>query len=220
MKPMKFMTAGLGMAAALMASACRDKSQEPNVVNLTAALNAHYADKRECFDIGDAPHGRGVIKAFRTDGKGFGSETRGLYEALAQEGILARVPFQRQEQNFSQKEQVDYTGYTISAQGQPYVQTVSQTPDALGTGAPRLCYGAREVVDILNFTRPADTQGVRALQVTYRYKLVDIPAWARSPVLAQHMDWLPKRIAAAPIEAKDDLVLTDTGWVHHSRLKN
>jgi len=68
-------------------------------------------------------------------------------------------------------------------------------------------------------TEPAEVMGVKASSVKYTYKIVDVEPWAKSPTFSSRFDWLPERLSDQKIEADDDLVLTNNGWVHHSTFK-
>ena len=90
---------------------------------------------------------------------------------------------------------------------------------ALSTGERQLCYGTPEVVEIINFTEPADAMGVTVSNVQYIYRLVDVAPWASDTALTTQFEWLPERIASDGIEKDDDLIITTNGWAHHSVLK-
>ena len=89
----------------------------------------------------------------------------------------------------------------------------------MSTGARQLCYGTPEVVEIINFTEPADAMGATVSNVRYSYRLVDVATWASDPVLSKQYQWLPERISNPSISKDDDFVLTNNGWTHHSILK-
>jgi len=66
--------------------------------------------------------------------------------------------------------------------------TLTQTGTAAG---PHLCFGYRNATDIVSSTTPAMANGFPETKVTYKYKLHDMPMWAKSedvqaafPVLA------------------------------------
>jgi len=90
---------------------------------------------------------------------------------------------------------------------------------AFSTGARQLCYGTPQVVEIVNFTEPAEAMGAKVSNVQYTYKLVDVAPWASDPALINQFEWLSERISNDSITKDDDLVLTNNGWVHHSVMK-
>ena len=46
--------------------------------------------------------------------------------------------------------------------------------------APRFCYGHRVVTSIDSFTPPAPANGFPETQVSYHYRIEDVPVWADS----------------------------------------
>ena len=54
--------------AALLMSACGNDPNAANEANFEQALNAHYAQMKQCVRIGSAPNADGIIQEFRTDG--------------------------------------------------------------------------------------------------------------------------------------------------------
>ena len=50
---------------------------------------------------------------------------------------------------------------------------------------PRFCYGHRVVTSIDGFTPPAVVNGQQTTQVSYHYKMMDVPGWADSDSDAQ-----------------------------------
>jgi len=93
------------------------------------------------------------------------------------------------------------------------VHTTRYTPTTTGARyAPRFCYGHRTVTSIDTFTPPAkDPRGFPETQVTYHYKMQDVPVWAKSPdVLAA----FPEMAIKTSGKATDKITLAQTlaGW--------
>ncbi len=78
--------------------------------------------------------------------------------------------------------------------------------------APRFCYGYREVTSIESFTAPAKgSDGFIESQVTYNYKLRDVPVWAKdADVEKMFSDEAKELTSAAP--ATLTLAQTGAGW--------
>jgi len=114
----------------------------------------------------------------------------------------------------------DWVGYKFSEKGKTFLRPSELDTGAFSTGAPQLCYGTPQVVEIVGFTEPAEAMGVKVSSVQYTYRLVDIAPWASEPALSKQYEWLPERISNPSIEKNDDVVLTNNGWVHHSVLKH
>ena len=80
------------------------------------------------------------------------------------------------------------------------------------------CAGKYKVVEIVNFTDPADAFGTKISQVNYKYKVEDPAAWAKSPKVLAAFAQLAK-------DMKDDasdkaiLVSTNEGWMHEGLSK-
>jgi hypothetical protein len=90
------------------------------------------------------------------------------------------------------------------------ISRYTQTPEGIRSGA-NLCYGYRLATEIVSSTPPAPANGFTETQVTYRYKLRDLPIWAKGDdVMAQ----FPTLAHEASGEATDTitLALDRVGW--------
>jgi len=206
--------------AALLVTACGNDPKAANEENFEAGLNAHYAQMKQCLRVGSAPNAEGIIQEFRTDGR-VQDKQLSFYNGLVDLGLLDAVSYQKDTKNFSGQVtgKANWVGYKFSEKGKTYLRPGELDTGALSTGARQLCYGTPEVVEIVSFTEPAEAIGVKVSSVKYTYKLVDIASWANDPALSKQFDWLPERVSNQSIAKDDDLVLTNTGWVHHSVLK-
>lgn len=194
---------------AIVLSGCGGDTLKANEANFKTALNAHYSKMKECSGIGEQPDDKGFISTFNAKGKDWNANKRDRFVKLEKLGVLELVKFQKEEKSFTTgTELVDHVGYRFSKMGSTYLRPSELDAGTINSGIPQLCYGTRQVVDILNFTGPAEANGVRASNVRYTYKLVDIAPWADSPSV--------KAKDNNATEDSDDLVLTDKGWVHHS----
>jgi hypothetical protein len=92
------------------------------------------------------------------------------------------------------------------------VNTARYTPSTVGTRyAPHFCYGHREVLSIDSSSPLAVVNGFKTTSVTYRYKMDDVPVWAKTPeVLAA----FPAMALATSgnATAKANLAQTAVGW--------
>ena len=206
--------------AALLVTACGNDPKAATEANFEAALNAHYAQMKQCIRVGSAPNADGIIQEFRTDGR-VQDKQLSFYNGLVDLGLLDAVSYQKYTKNFSGQVtgEADWVGYKFSEKGQAFLRPTELDTGAFSTGARQLCYGTPQVVEIVNFTEPVEAMGVKVSSVKYTYKLVDIAPWANEPALSKQYEWLPQRISDASIAKDDDLVLTNDGWVHHSVLK-
>ena len=76
---------------------------------------------------------------------------------------------------------------------------------------PRFCYGHRVVTSIDSFTPPAPVDGQQTTQVSYHYKMRDIPGWADSDSMRKAFPVLAKTTAPDAQDTKG-VVLTMNGW--------
>ena len=211
-------------SGAVLLSACGDDTKAANEANFETALNAHYAVMKQCIRIGSKANDEGIIQEYRSTAQTAGgnqSREISFYNGLVDLGLLEVVTYQRDERGFSGqvKGKADWVGYKFSEKGKSYLRPASLDKGGFSTGSPQLCYGARKIVEITNYTEPAEVMGVKASTVQYTYKIVDVEPWAKAPTFTSRYDWLPERLSDQSIEADDDLVLTNNGWVHHSTFK-
>lgn len=196
--------------ASMMLPACGDTSQIANEANFKAALNAHFLKMKECSGVGTGMDDQGFVGTFHAEGRDWTARKRERFEALEKVGVLEAVRFQTMEKsvlNPGTTNTVDFVGYKFSAMGTQYVRPAELDAGSVKAGIPQLCYGTKQVVDVLNFTEPVAVAGVKASNVKFTYKLVDIAPWAHSPAL--------KASGNDILEGNEDLVLTKNGWIHH-----
>ena len=207
--------------AALILSACGADPKAATEANFETALNAHFSKMKECIKIGKEPNENGIIQSFRADGKGFGADKRDFFDDLTAAGLLATVSFDKEEKTFSGtgKEMIPYVGFKISSEGEKFLRPDELDEGFYRTGTPQLCYATAEVIDVTNFTEPAEKTGVKASNVKFTYKLIDVADWASNPAIVGKYKWLPAKIAASSLEDDEDMVLTNNGWVHHKEIE-
>ena len=210
----------LFISSAALLSACGDDIHAANKANFEKALNAHYAHMKQCFKVGSKPNADGIIQEFRTDGT-VQDKQLPFYNSLVSLGILEAVTYQKDTRNFSGQVtgRADWVGYKFSDYGQIFLRPAELDKGAFSTGARQLCYGTLQVVEIVNFTEPAEAMGAKVSNVQYTYRLVDVAPWANDQALINQFEWLSERINSESINKDDDLVLTNNGWVHHSVMK-
>jgi len=212
--------ASLLISITVLISSCGNDPKAANKENFEKALNAHYAQMKQCVKIGSKPNSDGIIQEFRTDG-GVQDKQLPFYNGLVSLGLLEAVTYQKDTKNFSGQVtgSADWVGYKFSNKGESFLRPSSLEKGAFRTGARQLCYGTPQVVEIVNFTEPAEAMGAKVSNVQYTYRLVDVAPWASEPALINQFEWLTERINSESISKDDDLVLTNNGWVHHSVMK-
>lgn len=203
-----------------MVSACGNDPKAANDTNFERALNAHFSQMKQCLKIGSKPNADGIIQEFRTDG-GVQDNELPFYNGLVALGLLEAVTYLKDTKNFSGQVtgKADWVGYKFSDKGKTFLRPDEHDKGALSTGARQLCYGTPHVVEIINFTVPAESMGMKVSNVQYSYRLIDVAPWASAPALTNQFEWLQERVSSESITKDDDMVLTDNGWAHHSVLK-
>jgi hypothetical protein len=208
------------LSGAAILSACGDDPKAANKANFKKALNAHYAQMKQCVKVGSKPNSDGIIQEFRTDDTVKDKQLI-FYNGLLSLGLLEAVTYQKDTKNFSGQVtgKADWVGYKFSNKGKTYLRPAELENGAFSTGARQLCYGTPQVVEIVNFTAPAEAMGVKVSNVQYTYRLVDVAPWASDPALTNQFEWLGERVSNKGISKDDDLVLNNNGWVHRSVFK-
>ena len=56
------------LSGATLLSACGDDPKAANNANFEKALNAYYAQMKQCVKIGSKPNADGIVQEFRKDG--------------------------------------------------------------------------------------------------------------------------------------------------------
>jgi len=193
--------------AVFILSGCGSDQNAAGKANFEAALNAHYSKVKQCLAIGGEPNAEGIIQEFKTGGAVQNNQLS-FYNGMTSLGLLDAVTYQKDTRNFSGEVsgKSNWIGFKFSDEGKR-------------SGAPQLCYGTPQVVEITGFTEPAESMGVKASNVQYTYKLVDIASWATEPVVMGQYPMLSQQLANKSIEKNDDMVLMSKGWVHHTTIQ-
>ena len=86
----------------------------------------------------------------------------------------------------------------------------TMTDTGLKAGA-HLCYGHRVATEIVSFTPPAEANGFTETQVVYKYKLEDVPVWAKGGEVVGAYPKLSEGLSGNARDKKT-LALTGVGW--------
>ena len=99
---------------------------------------------------------------------------------------------------------------TVSSEQSIRVSRYTPTP-AGARLAPKFCYGHRVVTSIDSFTPPAPANGFNESQVTYHYKIEDLPVWADSASIRAAFPDMAHKTSGT---ASDKAVMASTiaGW--------
>lgn len=196
--------------ALLSALAGCSGNEQPNKATFQAAAQA-YLDTQypHCF----------VISAFPTQTMDFDVHgTNKALHALAQVGVVSEKEISRTEvpARLWQPARTDiYYAYDLTEEGRKYYKAnVGRQRDGKAVGG--LCFGKAQVTDVERFSEPTRSNGKQTSQVTYAYKVIGLPQWAKQQSVRNGIADLDKAVASAerPLQATDAMVLTDAGWKH------
>jgi hypothetical protein len=172
---------GSALALGLLLAGCNG-FKAANEKNFTRSLNAYYSNHDDCLFSSSL---RFPYEAGTTPGDK-DSKMKSL-DALEAAGLLKSL----------EDKDIHVKRYELTTFGK-------RIP-------PRFCYGHRVVTSIDGFTPPAPVDGQQGTQVSYHYKMMDVPGWADSDQMRKAFPAFAK--ATSP-DAQDQskLVLTANGW--------
>jgi hypothetical protein len=164
-------------------------------LNYKTAINQHFKAFPAC--IWSQPKKFPVQAATADDAK-----TEG-YDALTQEGLLTRTTAEKKVFIVASKQVNDYD---LSETGR-----TSWAPDSSQPGYGNFCYGNREVTSIENSTLGTNSAGAKTVNVTYRYQISNVPAWARSQETQTAYPDIASALGSNPSD-KATLVMAGDHW--------
>jgi hypothetical protein len=164
---------------AIFALGCNSNTQ-PTSENFTKGLNAYYAGHDDCL----FPHS--LRFPYEVSPGAEEKKQAAQMEALTEAGLL------------KQKEGDKSLG----------VHVYILTPVGERAGG-RFCYGHREVTSIDSSTPPVKADsGLLETQVSYHYKMVDVPVWAKTDKMQSAFPDLAKALSG---QATDSAKLANAG---------
>lgn len=216
---MRYTAIVTGLGAVLLAG-CSDP-RKASEGNFRRAIDTHFAKTRACINLprGDVRRsdakssGLPILFAVNSrDGDWMGG-SREEADALVAAGLLrAQVTTVQNEGVGGHDDTIAVKAYDLTekgkaALGQP--QEGTEHPDA--QDARQLCYGIPTVIEITQFTQPADLFGMTASHVAYTWRIDDPADWARDPHLLKAFPEM-RNATARSLDGRTDLVLTNKGW--------
>jgi hypothetical protein len=172
---------GTAFALGLALAGCNG-FKKPTPKNLTTALNAYYSNHDDCL----FPSSLRFPYEAGTTGADKDPNMKGL-DALEAAGLLKSL----------EDRDIHVKRYELTTYGK-------RVP-------PRFCYGHRVVTSIDSIAPTAAVDGMSANQVTYHYKMMDVPGWADSDQMRKTFPAFAK--ATSPdAQARTTVVLTQVGW--------
>jgi hypothetical protein len=172
---------GTAFALMVMLAGCNG-FKDANAKNFTGALNAYYGSHDDCL----FPSGLRFPYEASTTSAEKDPNMKGL-DALEAAGLMKSL----------EDRDIHVKRYELTTYGQ-------RVP-------PRFCYGHRVVTSIDGFTPPTAVNGQQTTQVSYHYKMMDVPGWADSDQMRKAFPAFAK--ATSP-DAQDHttLALYQNGW--------
>ena len=186
------LTSILGCAAVLSASGC--KKTADNKINFTKAIDTYYSSRPGCL-------WRDPIKFPVQVDTSDNSKTQG-YDALLQQGLLARTTAEKKVFIIASKQ---VTNYDLTDKGRG-----AWTPDTSQPGFGNFCYGKPSVSSIDSSTPTTDQPGATTT-VNYHYSYSGAPGWATA---AETQTAFPqvRTDLTGPLTASATLTNTTNGW--------
>ncbi|WP_417541473.1 hypothetical protein [Methylophaga thalassica] len=138
---------------------------DANKENFKAAINDYYEQKPECLDIGVLPYKREL------------SKNHTVFDEFVDIGFLKVEDVQIKNPAFAAMfddeapKLVPGSEYSLTTEGESQANINSR-------GRVRFCYAKNEVVEVTDFTEPAERFGYVMSQVSYTYKLANTADWA------------------------------------------
>lgn len=181
MKSKSQMLAACAMSSVVLWMAGCSSKMKPTNENFMAGLNTYYANHDDCL---------------------FQSALRFPYEVSPgpdakadkerMDALLKAALVKREEE---QSIHVDI--YTLTAAGM--------------RAGGRFCYGHRQVTSIDSFTPPAKSGSFLETQVMYRYTMIDVPVWAKTPEVQKAFPALETALSGAAT-GQAALANAGVGW--------
>jgi hypothetical protein len=163
--------------------------------NYKAAINNHFKAFPAC--VWSQPKKFPVQEATADDAK-----TEG-YDALTQAGLLTRTTAEKKVLIIASKQ---VNNYDLSETGR-----TSWTPDSSQPGYGNFCYGNREVSSIDSSTPGTNGMGAKTADVTYHYKIANVPEWAKSQGMQTAYPSMSAALGSNPSD-RATLVITGDHW--------
>jgi hypothetical protein len=183
----------LAVCAFTIASAgCNSASNTD--LNYKTAINDHFKAFPAC--IWSQPKKFPVQAATSDD-----SKTEG-YDALTQEGLLTRTTAEKKVVIISKQ----VNNYDLSDKGR-----TAWTPGTTRPGYGNFCYGNREVTSIDNSTLGTNETGAKTVDITYRYHITNLAAWANSQEMKTAYPSIASALDSNPSD-RATLVMTGDHW--------
>jgi hypothetical protein len=173
-----------------LAAGCASK-KDATKDNFKAAINTYYSAHPECL--------WSTTVKFPTRADTSDTSKTAGFDALTDQGLLARQADSRKVFIFGSKEVSDYD---LTDKGR-----AAWTADPQNPGSGNFCYGHRDVTTVDDLTANGGTA-----TADYHYQLGGVAPWADNAELKTAFPTVQANLAG-PLSDKASLTLTDNGWV-------
>lgn len=199
----------ISIASLLFLIAC-NKAKRPTPENFTEAINQYLSRHGvTCTSIGrefpiDIP------ASVQPSGYGFGPQLVALQHAglVSEKGAIAVIHGMLDAVRGSTPPQA-VRRYQLTTEGAKYFQQVSSTLGRTGG----FCYGQKTVDSVLKWTDPVSIGATSQTEVTYTYKIVNLPAWAELSEIQESFPDIKGTVdGASKSNQMLDLQLATDGW--------
>ena len=197
--------------------------KEANNENFKAALTQYYSDN--CILI--SPFGIFDNKKFpitfelspvesrtREADEKWNADKTATFDLLVDIGLLAVEDGSTEARNAAGKvtRMKPTKTYSLAAAGQDRI-------DKLSGERAGFCVGNQQVNEVVSFTEPSQSFGVILSTVNYITTPVDVPDWVNNDSFLSNFNGLKEDLKIDE-KRSTDLVLLNTGWVHHKAYKD
>jgi hypothetical protein len=179
-------------AAVMVTTGCKQPKDQTS--NMKSAINSYYDQWPECL----WPHNIQLPQQHDKDD----AEKVMPFDALVDQGLLARTPVEKTKLLVLKKEA---NSYDLTDKGRS-----NWTADTTQPGYGNFCFAHRKVKDVVSNT-PAGTEPGATTVVNYTYTLGDVKDWAQAAETQNAFPQLRTALTATN-NAKATLVLTSDGW--------
>ena len=180
---------------------------EANKDNFKAAINDFYEVKKECLDIGKLPITTPESKDYS------------LVNELEKLGFLQAEKTQMEYESaqslfgLEDSKQVPALKYSLTPKGES-IATIDTSDEV------SFCYAQYEVVEIVDFTEPTESDGYTISRVNYDYKISDIAEWAKTSTFLQDNNYSLKQAMKNEVKKGSAvLVKMNDKWKHGRLVK-
>lgn len=192
--------------AFLFLAGCKNTSA-PNAANFTKAINEYLAKYGEvCTAIGR----QFPIDIPMAQSDGMGSQLAVLEQAgLVHATDMTAVVHGILDSLHGPTSPQPVKRYELTDEGKKYFETM---PGTFGT-TTGFCYGQKRVDSIEKWTKSEATGGYSQIEVTYTYKIANVPAWATRTEVQQAFPDIGAMVREqSKVPQIAGLELTNKGW--------